>query len=544
MTDGGRDDDIGPYWQAYADLVALRARGVWTEADFRRHYAGPGRAEGRRLGRPEEVPPDWSDWLYFRDWQDDFAWWWRMGILPTGIWSALAGKTRGMALGRVSTNPRLGDLTAMSPEVRLQAMAHARSFPGSGPLRELARGRLRWSPEEPAHLLALQELLRARFPRGVDHLVVMPWLEIGGAERVGVWHHGAARALGMDSAMLLCDGAMVAPQFAEHAGQIINLPGLYEEEFATEFRALPIRLRCEAVIAALEVLSPRFVQLVHSYVGYTTFAGAETAARARAMVGRLMVSCFCAHIHPSGIYDGYFRYVPDLAPHADRFVFDNSWYRDELVQRFGLPDRQTSVLHYPVVRIDPVTPPEGSNRVLWASRLDAQKNPGILARIAAALPELEFLVFGSAVLQDEPLDWAVMPPNVHHRGGFTEPAQLPVDEVFAFLYTARFDGMPNILLEMGARGVPLVTPRIGGVADYLGEDWPHYVAGPDDVAGYVAQLRALHADAGLRRAAAERLIARARQDRTVERFRDSLSRLLAGVEAEPGPADRQSGEER
>ncbi|MEL6235138.1 MAG: hypothetical protein AAFR46_12095 [Pseudomonadota bacterium] len=516
------------YWQAYADLMWLRAKGLWSDPQFHAHYEKSGAREGRRIRSAEDIPPDWSDWLYFRDWSDDFELLWRRGILPTGAYAALAGQSRGAEHGRAAQNRRLGELTSMSPDARLQLVEHARDFPGSGPLRDLARGRLRWTADEQGHLLPLQDLVAARFPDGADQAVVMPWLRIGGAERVGAWHHRAAEAAGLSSALILCDGETVAPFFAMHQPRIINLPEIYTTTFGVEFRSLSIETRCEALIAVLEVLAPARAHLVHSYIGYTAFTHSMMADRAHAAVGSLHVSAFCTHVHNSGVADGYFRYVPDLAARTERFVFDNRWYRDDLTARFGLPETQTAVLDYPIEPAETVDleASAGSNTVLWASRLDSQKNPRVLGEIACALPDLRFLVYGDAVLNDEAVDWAAMPANVQACGGFASPADLPFDQAFAFLYTSRFDGMPLILMDVGSRGLPIVTPSIGGIGDLMGADWPHYVDGPDDVAGYVRELTALHDSLETRRASATRMLAMLGETRGVDRFLAAAAALL------------------
>lgn len=520
--------DIDTYWMAYTDLLALRAKGVWTEKDFWDHYNRSGRAEGRRIGSAADAPPDWSDWLYFRDWNDDFAWWWRMGVLPTGAHSALTGQNRGLDFGCLSRNPRIRDLSAMSPEARLQVFAHARDFPGSGPLRDIARGSLRWGPREGGHALTLADLAAARFPAGLDHLVVLPWLQVGGAERVGVWHDGAARAAGHAAAILLADDPEIAPHYAHLADRVVSLPGLFRERFGGEFRNLPLEARREALVATVEALRPQVLHVIHSFLGYGALAHRPSAARLRAAAGRIHVSAFCPHIHPDGVEDGYFRYIPDIIDGVDRVIFDNSWYESELSARFGLPAEKSAVLRYPVARIEPLDPgaAPGGNRVLWASRLDAQKNPGVLRRIAERLPQLEFLVYGQEVLGDVTVNWAEMPANVHRRGPFLTPEELPLGEVIAFLYTSRFDGMPNILLEVGAHGIPIVTPEVGGVADFLGRTWMFYTAGPDDVESYVAHLAMLHRSPELRRFAGGLLVERARAERTVAAFNAAAAALL------------------
>jgi glycosyltransferase involved in cell wall biosynthesis len=525
-SDTGRD--IAPYWMAYSDLLGLRVTLAWPDEELRAHHANFGAAEGRRIGRPADIPPDWSDWLYFTDWRDELSWWWRQGALPTGAYSALVGTHGELAFGCISRNPRLRDNTRMSPEARLQLHAHARDFPGSGPLRELGHGPLRWGPQETGHALPLADLVRRRFPAGADQMILLPWLQFGGAERVGIWHHEAAEAAGLVSVLVTADDPEQSVHHARHADRVLNLPALLRDEFGADFATLGPQTRIGILAEVVAALRPGVLHLIHSYTGYAALADPLAGPRLRAAAGRIHVSAFCPHIYPNGAYDGYFRFIPDICHFVDRFVFDNSWYRDEIAGRYALPAAQATVLRYPVERIEPVDPGRtgAGNRVLWASRLDAQKNPGIVARIARRLPMLEFHLWGSEVLGDTAIDWAAMPPNVRRCGPFAAPSELPLDEVIAFLYTSRFDGMPNILLEVGARGVPIVTPRVGGVADYLGETWMFYTGDPDDLESYVAHLAMLHRSPELRRFAGERLIATARAERSVAAFRAAVAPLL------------------
>ena len=58
-------------------------------------------------------------------------------------------------------------------------------------------------------------------------------------------------------------------------------------------------------------------------------------------------------------------------------------------------------------------------------------------------------------------------------------------------------------MEIASRGLPIITPNIGGIAGFLGKDWPAYVSGPEDIDSYVACLNQLFSKTGL----AEKLVA-------------------------------------
>ena len=130
-----------------------------------------------------------------------------------------------------------------------------------------------------------------------------------------------------------------------------------------------------------------------------------------------------------------------------------------------------------------------SRNVLWASRIDHQKNPGILLDIARLMPELTFHMYGRRVLNDTEFDLGRLPVNVRFHGEYSSIRQLFSRNYLCFLYTSRFDGMPNVLMEMAAAGLPIVTPPVGGVTDFFGSDWPGFVPEGENVRQYIDVIR-------------------------------------------------------
>lgn len=111
-------------------------------------------------------------------------------------------------------------------------------------------------------------------------------------------------------------------------------------------------------------------------------------------------------------------------------------------------------------------------RLLWASRICPQKRPELLAAIAKAL-EIKGLkvvidVYG---MPDAGIDPRVIfgrrSLGIEYRGGFSAFRELPVESYDGFLYTSGYDGLPNILLEALAVGLPIIAPDVGGVGEVV-----------------------------------------------------------------------------
>src|SRR5690606_20424192 len=106
-------------------------------------------------------------------------------------------------------------------------------------------------------------------------------------------------------------------------------------------------------------------------------------------------------------------------------------------------------------------------------------------------------------------------PNVIYSGGFDAFDELQPGRYDAFLYTAAFDGLPNVILEAMAAGLPVIAPDVGGIREAVSGETGYLVADDPDVevlvGNFVEAIRALYADwaeAGERGAKARALVER------------------------------------
>jgi len=520
-------DEISAYWQAYPDLAELWAKGVWDDAGFVAHYETHGKPEGRSIPQIAHAPQNWSDWLYFSETDDETAWWWHKGVVETGVYHALLYGPDTLNKGSIENSVQLQQASSFSQFSLAQVAQNAKAFPGQGPLGDILNFNLEWAPPKTIGILQMREAIKAAFPEQYGYIIVLPWLESGGAELVGSWHYLAAKKLGLNPLIILGDKPNVTARFAAQGFNILNLPELFEAIMGKPYTDLAREERMEVLTSVIEGLKPDVMQLIHSYIGYSALTAPSTKKRIRAACKTIFVSAFCPHIHPTGNYDGYFRYIPDLMDVVDRFVFDNDWYMGEMASTYALPAAQSEAIKYPVESLPArKTTKKQRNKVLWASRFDSQKNPKIVAEIATLMPDTEFLMYGRQVMGDDQIIWEDMPENVTHGGEFFNIDELPIKDCFAFLYTSKFDGTPNILLEIGSRGLPIVTPNIGGIAGYLGERWPLYVDHPEDINGFVRHLKKLRKNAKLAESLSKKQRSILKSERSFEAFTASVAALL------------------
>lgn len=151
--------------------------------------------------------------------------------------------------------------------------------------------------------------------------------------------------------------------------------------------------------------------------------------------------------------------------------------------------------------------PGWRRRLLWASRLDEQKRPHLLPALASAIRRLgvpvSIDVYGAALLQS--FDTAELAcEGLDYRGPFDAFEDLDCDAYDGFLYTAAYDGLPNVVLEALGAGLPVIAPDIGGIAEVVMPEqtgWlvPPYGSEEALVDGFCTAILSLYEDADRQR---------------------------------------------
>lgn len=109
--------------------------------------------------------------------------------------------------------------------------------------------------------------------------------------------------------------------------------------------------------------------------------------------------------------------------------------------------------------------------LLWVSRIDREKRPTLLLEIARLLaqrlPDLTIEVFGQATLGAFDVQRFSEHPNLRYHGAFGTLEDVRPGEHLCFVYTSAFDGVPVVLLEVIAAGLPVIAPAVGGIPEVI-----------------------------------------------------------------------------
>jgi len=243
---------------------------------------------------------------------------------------------------------------------------------------------------------------------------------------------------------------------------------------------------------------------------------------------------FCYDLNKNGVKVGYpsKNFVSSFS-FLEKVFFDSDYLRTEVTQKNMITSDQDKhrleTLYTPVenVGVDKLfddTARDGKKTIYWAGRLDRQKNFDLLVRIAKLLPEMDFQVWGESVIGDyEVCDY---PANIT-----INPPYLQIDELQPFqcdlwLYTSKWDGIPNLLLEIGVRGVPIVSTNVWGIGDLLNDENSWLVNDIENENSYVDLIIEALGTPAERNKRAKRLREEIIQRHSNVKYAESVSRVL------------------
>lgn len=510
------DFDGEAYLLLYRDVAASGMRPF-------RHYQDFGAKEGRLRPRRGEVPTCFAPFF-------DAAWYLgrypQARDFPGGAFAhyCLEGVERSLDPGPTFSTawyrlqyPEAAGCNPLAHYFEAGKLRGYRTAPPKGYLEKIERGLASIRRLEPALYsepifsepmkLPLIDIVRltqsvsevlgnilADLPRPPERIMFLPWLTRGGADLEAAHIARAAEAMSGPDALLvviLDEHRIEALEWiAGHARVVCVADRLGHPE------------KIELVERLLQVIRPTAAMTLNSRAAWDAFrARGHVLKRYAALHAFIFCRDYREDGSPAGYVDSHLR---DTLRHLTSIAADNQHIIDEFAIEFALPSAERA--KFVALRMPP---PEGIRaltrtrkpgtplNVLWAGRICQQKNPTLLAQIIpAAATDIAFDIWGDGPRTDvEELAKALAGnPRARLRGPFNGFASLPLESYDALLYTSRWDGLPNVLIEAGAAGLPIVAPAVGGIGELVTPSTGYCVAHHAGVAEYLAALQTIASD--------------------------------------------------
>lgn len=373
-----------------------------------------------------------------------------------------------------------------------------------------------------------RRLLAAAGRHAYAHVILVPWLKRGGADRAVI---ALARAL------LAADATVRV------------LIVLTQDDSVEALDAAPVsgRLKIAKVAGAVDEANDTFVAFCnflnasacqHLYVVNSRFGWELVEKYGARLKARTYGFAFCQDYDDRGRRAGYAwthlgraidpltAVVTDNARVAAEFAADLTLDAADLAKFHVLPlpvDDRLSGLAAEQVAANLRQGAWRRPRVFWAGRLSAQKALDVAAEVARALPGIDICAYGAGEA-----GLASKPGNLELRGGFDDFADLPLHEASLFLHTARWEGLPNVILEAGAAGLPVIARDVGGVGDLIDETTGWLLPRDADGPAFAAAIRDALDRPEIAIARAQALATRISERHNERIFGEAVERLLKG----------------
>ncbi|WP_091751615.1 glycosyltransferase family 4 protein [Brevundimonas sp. 374] len=463
--------DEGAYLERYPDLTSWNA---WLFEHFLSHGIFEGRASNELpmlalapALADKDVPLEGVNWQnYFR---------------------------RALTLSdRIYSRAQLAARSFLNPVIHKQVARALTMEPLVGPLKTFHQ--LLAPPTHDVVADRLLELTKRISTQSYDSVVCIPWLRTGGADLVACLLAASLRRIYPNESILMLQTDHPAVDRIEWKPSDVNLV-----DVSDIMRSVDAPTAERLLNTILAGLAPKRVVNVNSNLCWRVFRRFGKRLKDRTdLFGYL----FCWDRTPEGAWAGYpSDFYAETANNLAGILTDTQYLKDQLTQIYTPPaDLEDRIypIYTPLAKNvappDPVStfgsgqPPNVRPLVLWAGRLDRQKRFDLAIEIAKAMPDVDFRAWGKALLDEGP-DLSTLPKNMTLKESFTGYDELGLEAADAWLFTSEWEGLPTLLIELGARGVPIVASAVGGVPELITPEtgWP--VHDVESVQTYVAALR-------------------------------------------------------
>jgi glycosyltransferase involved in cell wall biosynthesis len=202
------------------------------------------------------------------------------------------------------------------------------------------------------------------------------------------------------------------------------------------------------------------------------------------------------------------RYTPELAARIDAHLAPNKAIA-EAYRRFRAPEDSVHLIHHGIdlAAFDPAPYderrraelkrslglPEGPRVISFIARLHPQKRPTDFLRLAERFrddPGFTFLMVGDGPAAREVAAMAAQLklPNLRQLP-FYEPVQDVIAASDVLVIPSEYEGLPLVLLDCLAMGVPAVSTDVGCIGEVLTDEIGALVRKVGDVRGLEAGVR-------------------------------------------------------
>lgn len=302
-----------------------------------------------------------------------------------------------------------------------------------------------------------------RVPRldGVGVMLLAPWIDIGGADRVVLDTVAMLGAAGAEVHLITTQESRNRwlPRLDSSVRSVWELPSL-----------VPGGTAMEALHSLVRETRPDVVHIANSRLGYDLLPRLAHDSDTPSVVSHLMGE--------EGSGNGYPRYAATVYGDLIDLFITVSADLARIVEAYGVPGEHVATVH-PTVDLDHFRPlpqhedPAGSLRLLLPARLSEEKDPllalDVVSECLRSGQDVHLTLAGDgpmlAVIRER-----IDVGRLQDRVTLTGPVDDMRDEYArhdVVLLTSHYEALPVVACEALASGLPVVAPAVGGVPEVV-----------------------------------------------------------------------------
>lgn len=322
----------------------------------------------------------------------------------------------------------------------------------------------------------------------LDYVMLVPHLTKGGAELLAMRYINEIHNQHPDWNI-----AVIATETGDNQWRNKLPEGVRFINFGELYRDFDTSVKLSQLARFIVQSKTKRLHVAQSPLGYVF------ASQYKLLLKHLAVTCFafCEDKDSEGRISGHIHSgLPNAYSAISSIFTDNKHVVTQLVNEYAFDPSRFRV-HYQPVEYKLIAPKinvaaKGRGTLLWAGRIAKQKRPDILLSIAKQLPDtISIDVYGS--FQDGYTEeFFAGAPAISYRGTFDGLQSIGnISSYSGLIYTSENDGIPNILLEACALGLPIVASGSGGIPEFISNETGHLIQDIEDIDAYINAIKSI-----------------------------------------------------
>ncbi|MBR5389231.1 glycosyltransferase [Candidatus Saccharibacteria bacterium] len=367
---------------------------------------------------------------------------------------------RALGIGKPEDRPRAKVPKFMLEEWKKINEIESQLYPTKEVLSEVVEA----EPDDYSVGLVYYDLVK-QIPALPDYIFIVPWVRTGGADKALCNYIKSISKQHPDWKVAVITTLPVENTKAEQLPKnayIIDYGNkanaLWEPQKEMLFSRLIAQLKCNNI------------HIINSEYGYLWAASHKKFISSNVKLDVSIFSITNQYAPEIGNYAN--PYLLNIYPFVNKIYTDNQNTIKELIEKEGFDQDKMRAIYQPVdINKDQSKEENEASkeyRILWASRIDHEKLPSVAKKVAKLLNEEDFKIDFYGELASDFDSKYLNTGCGRYKGKFSGGLQsINTSKYDAFLYTSNRDGLPNILLEAAAKGLPIVASNIGGISDFV-----------------------------------------------------------------------------